>query len=149
MSGMKSLARLYVWWPGLDEEIEGIVRYVRSAKLVNHHPLSAPSYPWKWPTLPWSWVHLDYAGPIDGKMFRVMVDAHSKWIEVFCVQSVSSSNTIEKLCTVFSQIGIPETIVTDYGSCFASDEFQSSLRANGIMQSDYIRTLPSSIEWAC
>ena len=65
-------------------------------------------------------------------MFLVLIDAHSKWIEVFCVQSALSTHTIEKLRTVFSQFGIPESIVTDNGSCFVSDEFQSFLHANGI-----------------
>ena len=31
----------------------------------------------------WSLVHVDYAGPIVGKMFFVVVDAHSKWPEVY------------------------------------------------------------------
>lgn len=65
-------------------------------------------------------------------MFLVLIDAHSKWLEVYCVQSASSSNTIDKLRTVLSQFGIPETIVTGNESCFVSDEIQSFLQANGI-----------------
>ena len=132
MSRMKSLARMYVWWPGMDREIEDLVKTCHQCQACQPAPPSAPLHPWKWPTRPWSRIHLDYAGPIDGKMFLVLIDAHSKWIEVFCVQSASSSNTIEKLRTVFSQFGIPETLVTDNGSCFISDEFQSFLRANGV-----------------
>jgi len=33
---------------------------------------------WEWPTQP---LHIDYAGPIQGKMFLVAADAHSKWME--------------------------------------------------------------------
>ena len=127
MSRMKGLARMYVWWPGLDKEIADMVRSCQECQACQPSPPAAPLHPWRWVR-----VHLDYAGPIDGKMFLVMIDAHSKWIEVFCVQSASSSNTIEKLRTVFFQFGIPETIVTDIGSCFVSEEFQSFLRANGI-----------------
>ena len=66
-------------------------------------------------------------------MFLVLIDAHSKWIEVYCIQSASSSNMIDKLRTVFSEFGIPETIVTGNESCFVSDEFWSYLQANGII----------------
>ena len=132
MSRMKGLARMYVWWPGLDKEIEDMVRSCQECQACQPSPPAAPLHPWRWPTRPWARLHLDYAGPIDGKMFLVIIDAHSKWIEVFGVQSASSSNTVEKLRIVFSQFGIPETIVTDNGSCFVSEEFQSFLRANGI-----------------
>ena len=44
----------------------------------------------------------------------------------------SVSNAIQKLHTVFSQLGIPETTVNYNSSCFVSDEFQSFLQANGI-----------------
>ena len=126
MSRMKGLARMYVWWPEIDREIEDLVTACQPV------PPATPLHPWKWPTHPWSRLHLNYVGPNDGKMFLVLIDAHSKWIEAFCIQSVSSTNTIEKLRTVFSQFGIPESIVRDNGSCFVSDEFRSFLHANGV-----------------
>ena len=33
---------------------------------------------WEWPHKPWVRLHLDYAGPFLGKMFLIVVDAHSK-----------------------------------------------------------------------
>jgi len=39
---------------------------------------------------------------------------------------------IEHLRTVFAQFGIPETILSDNGSCFASEEFGAFLLANGV-----------------
>ena len=123
VSRMKGLARMYVWWPGMDREIENLVKACHECQACQPVPPAAPLHLWKWPTHPWSRLHLDYAGPIKGKMFLVLIDAHSKWIEVLCVQSASSTHTIEKLGTVFTQFGIPESIVTNNGSCFVSDEF--------------------------
>ena len=35
---------------------------------------------------PWSLLHLDYAGPYCGHMYPVVVDAHSKWMDVMIMQ---------------------------------------------------------------
>ena len=72
--------------------------------------------------VPWARLHLDYAGPVQGKMILVLIDAHSKWIEAVCTPSATSSAVIEELRTLLAQFGIPETIVTDNGSCFVSAE---------------------------
>ena len=37
------------------------------------------------PSSPWSQIHLDYATPITGQMFLDLIDAHTKWLEVFHV----------------------------------------------------------------
>ena len=39
---------------------------------------------------------------------------------------------IEELRTLFARFGIPESIVTDNGTCFVSEEFESFLKTNGI-----------------
>ena len=46
---------------------------------------------------------MDYAGPLLGKMFLVLLDAHSKWIEVETVESAMMKTTVEKL-TKFSHL---------------------------------------------
>ncbi len=75
---------------------------------------------------------MDFAGPFQGKLFFVMIDAHSKWIEAVCTSSTSSQIVIEELRIVFSKFGLPETIVTDNGSSFTSQEFRELLENNGI-----------------
>ena len=82
MVRMKRLARGYVWWPGLDRDIEDQVKQCTKCKQAQKMPVAAPLHPWEWPDRPWAQLHTDYAGPIQGKMYLVIVDAHSKWSEV-------------------------------------------------------------------
>ena len=132
MSRMKSLARMYVWWPGMDTDIEKLVQGCSDCQAIQSSPPAAPLHPWKWPTRPWARLHLDFAGPFLGKMFLVLIDAHSKWIEAFCTSAATSAIVIEELRSVFARFGLPETVVTDNGSSFVSAEFEQFLQSNGI-----------------
>ena len=74
---------------------------------------------------------MHYAGLVDNHMLLVVVDAFSKWIEVFPVKSASSATTIGKLRALFATHGIPESIVSDNSSPFTSSEMEKFLTANG------------------
>ena len=132
MTRMKALARMFVWWPGIDKDIENSVVSCPNCQENQSTPPVAPMYPWKWPTRPWSRLHLDFAGPFLGKMYLVLIDAHSKWIEAYPTNSATSTVVIELLRTSFAQFGIPETIVTDNGPCFVSEEIEMYFQMNGI-----------------
>ena len=79
-------------------------------------------------------MHIDHAGPFQGMLFLVLVDAHSKWIEVHIVPSTSAASTITKLQDIFATFGLPDQLVSDNGSGFTTVEFQQFLAANGIKQ---------------
>ena len=57
-------------------------------------PPKSTLHPWSWPHQLWMRVHVDYAAPLLGKVFLVLMDAHSKWIEV---EPVESAMTTQKL----------------------------------------------------
>ncbi|XP_042150593.1 uncharacterized protein K02A2.6-like [Ixodes scapularis] len=69
-----------------------------------------------------------------GKMFLVLVDAHSKWPEVFVLESTTSKVIIQCVQDCFARFGLPTTMVSDNGPQFVSEEFQTFLRNNGIAQ---------------
>ena len=129
---MKCLARQYVWWPGIDASLETKVKSCQICQFVRHTPAHAPLHPWEWPQRPWQRIHADYAGPFLGKMFLVLVDAHTKWIDVHMTDSSTSQTTIEKMRTTFATFGLPELLVTDNGSSFTSSEFALFMKQNGI-----------------
>ena len=77
----------------------------------------------------WSRLHLDYAGPFLNRVFLVLVDAHSKWLEVVPVSAATSMVTIEKLRTIFTTHRLPKRIVT----VFTSEASENFLHGNGIV----------------
>ena len=139
MSKMKGLARSYVWWPGMDENIEQEVQSCEECQKHHKSPPTAPLHPWEWPEAPWSRIHVDYAGPFLGEMFLLIVDAHSKWMDIYPVKSATSQATIEKLRQSFSVFGLPKLLVSDNGTCFTSAEFETFMKQNGI---DHVRSAP-------
>ncbi len=122
---MKSLARSYVWWPNINADLESKVRACGDCQVSRPPPAMSPLHPWEWPEKPWSRLHPDYAGPFLGRMFLVLIDAHSKWLDVITVSATTSSVTIEKLRAVFATHGLPQRIVTDNGTVFTSVEFKN------------------------
>ena len=87
---MKSLARGYVWWPGIDSDIEHLVKSCTGCQMQQKAPSSVYVHPWEWPSTNWERVHVDFVGPFLGRMFLIMVDAHSKWPEVIEMKSTSA-----------------------------------------------------------
>ena len=81
ISPMKSLARSVVWRPGINRQIEEKVKKCCLCEEHQKTPAQAPLHPWDWPSRPWARVHVDHAGPFMGRMFLLLVDAHSKWLE--------------------------------------------------------------------
>ena len=73
---MKMLARSYVWWPGIDSDIQRKVQHCNTCQLNRSVPSKAPLHLWEFPRKPWSCVHIDHAGPFLGKLFLVLIDGH-------------------------------------------------------------------------
>ncbi|XP_019858297.1 PREDICTED: uncharacterized protein K02A2.6-like isoform X2 [Amphimedon queenslandica] len=129
---MKSLARSHLWWPNLDADIEQLARSCRPCLEVKSTMTPPPLHPWIWPRKPWTRVHLDFAGPLYGKMYLLAVDACSKWPEVWEMSSTTAKRTVQILSHLFGLYGLPEQIVTDNGPQFVSEEFCSFLRERGV-----------------
>ena len=136
---MKAVARSYIWWPGLDRDLENLVRSCTKCQSGQSMPPVAPLHPWLWPSQPWQRIHIDYAGPVDGRMLLIIVDAHSKWPEVIPMSSTTSQATIRALRQLFAAHGLPQQLVSDNGPQFSSEEFATFLAKNGVK---HIRSSP-------
>ena len=130
---MKSLARAYFWWPLLDGEIEKLTSSCEVCCENRAIPPKAILKPFEWPTKPWTRIHIDFLGPVFGQTFFVLVDATSKWIECFKVNSLNTTTVIKHLTEVFSRFGLPKSITSDGAKCFSNEVFHSFLKMYGIM----------------
>jgi len=133
MSRMKAIARSFVWWPNLDVQIERKVADCSVCQAMKANPPTASVHPWSYPSKPWSRLHVDYAGPVNGSMYLVVVCAYSKYPEIIKMKSTTSTATIAALRELFSRHGLCEVLVSDNGPQFVSQEFEMFCMNNGIL----------------
>ena len=107
---MKSIARLHVWWPNLDREIENRAKQCITCQENSKNPPKSQLHPWETATQPWERLHLDFAGPYQGYMWFVLVDACSKWPEVISMTSTTAEKTIDVLRQLFARFRLPNKL---------------------------------------
>ena len=118
----------------MDEEIEELARHCSTCAINQSNPAAAPVHPWETPTSPWMRIHLDFAGPLRGKMFLIVIDAYSKWAEIAIMSEATSVSTVNKLRQIFATHGLPQVTVSDNGPAFIGEEYKHFMKRNGIKQ---------------
>jgi len=135
---MKYLARSFVWWPGIDQDVEQKVKSCLACQVSLPATPKVPLQTWPYASRCWERVHVDFAEK-DSALLLLVIDSYSKWPEVVQIKSTSAYNTIEKLRTIFAAHGLPETVVSDNGPPFNGEEIKSFFRRNGIR---FVQTPP-------
>lgn len=74
---MKSLARSYFWWPNIDGDIEHYVKRCTLCMEVRPNPPLAKLVKWPESNGVFDRVHVDFLGPVKGKMFFLLTDSYS------------------------------------------------------------------------
>ena len=65
-------------------------------------------------------------------MLLVVIDAHSKWPEVFVMEETTAEETISTLHSLLARLGLPDQIVSDNGPQFTLEAVRKFTTANGI-----------------
>ena len=118
----RRLARNSVWWPSINSDIQLYVANCSTCARMHTQP-AEPLIPTTLPDLPWQRLAADlfHFGSRD---FLLLVDYYSRYIEVVQLTSTSSKAVITHLQSIFARHGIPETLMSDNGPQFASEEFR-------------------------
>jgi hypothetical protein len=77
VSRMKTLARSYVWWPGMDQCLEELVKNCGVCQALQSATPREGLVPWSWPVRHWQRVCMDFA-VFEGQNLLVLQDGHSK-----------------------------------------------------------------------
>lgn len=129
---MKALARSYVFWPGLDQDIMDIVAQCQPCRENSKAPRKTELSSWCVPSGPWQRVHIDFMGPLRDKMYLVIMDAYAKWPEVYQMGSTTAEATVTKIAECCARFGSMNLIVSDNGPQFASAVFAEFCSLNNI-----------------
>ena len=140
---MKAEARNWVWWPKLDQDINEVTKSCNIC-FKNYQTPKASVLSWPETGKPWDRVHIDYAGPIDGNYFLIIIDSFTKFLDIHVTKSTTSNITIEKLRLSFCNFGLPNTLVSDNAQYFVSEEMRTFLRKNNIKHATPAPYNPSS-----
>ena len=116
----------------MDADIEKFVKLCQHCQKHGKNPAKAPLYNWNWPSEPSKQIHVDFTGPFMNKMFLIAIDAHSKWLEIKMMNSITSADLIIELKEIFSYHGLCDQIFSDNEPSLTSQEFKQFCSANVI-----------------
>ena len=113
---MNRVARRYFWWPKMDDEIEQTTQHCANCQEQARRPTKSYAT-WTWPSGPWRRIHVDFAGPFLGKMFLIVVDAYSKYLDVIPMATATSAGTISISKCDFPAMSSSAAIMTSMLCC--------------------------------
>lgn len=127
----KQIARTTVWWPLVDKDIEFFVTKCASCQINANAKSHIKLQSWSEATTPMERVHLDHFF-FGNKIFLIIVDVFSNWIDIQENSSVSTVCVIYSLRKFFATFGLCQVLVTDNATCFVSKQFEDFCVANNI-----------------
>ena len=124
--GTKQNLRTRVWWPGMDK--------ADGCQLVARPDPPEPIWSTALRDGPWKDLAVDLMGPLpSGHSLLVIVDYYSRFYEVEVMQSTTTEKIIDRLADTFCRHGLPNTIKSDNGPQFKSNEFREYCEQHGII----------------
>ncbi|GBO11344.1 hypothetical protein AVEN_215240-1 [Araneus ventricosus] len=80
---MKAIARSFLYLETTDKVIEEAARNCVDCASHKTDTAKAKVHYWEYPSMLWERIHVDFADPIFEHVFFLIVDALSKWLEVY------------------------------------------------------------------
>ena len=123
MDRTKRRARQSCYWPGMNDQIEKMVK--RCTECLRHKPSKKKEelQPHPVPTQPWQKIGSDLF-ELQRKNFIVITDYYSSWPEVYELKHANSKHVITVMKDVFARHGVPTELISDNGSQYKSGLFK-------------------------
>lgn len=124
MTKTKQLLRMYVWFPTMDCMVNEAVRQCMPCQVATKTQHRAPLEMSPLPEQPWQSVSIDFYTLSTGEELLVAIDDFSRYPAVEIVTGTAFHQIKPKLEHIFSTFGILETVKSDNGPPFNSENFK-------------------------
>ena len=128
----KARARLAVYWPGIDKDIETIIA---ACKQCQDELPSLPKEPMivhSSPERPFQHLAVDFAH-VNGCNYLIMIDCFTDWPSIQIMhKNTTAQSLISALRNYFSRTAIPDILWSDGGPQFTSHVLDEFLRSWGV-----------------
>ena len=136
-------ARVTVYWPNLTEQLKELVtswRVCLKYSQANRKDSKSigPPLGQEIPTRPWEKLATDIF-TFNNENYLLIVDYMSRFPVIRHLSNLTAKMVAEHMKAIFSELGVPKTLVSDNGSCYTGDQFKKTMSNLGIM---HITTSP-------
>ena len=135
-------AKQTVYWPNLRKELEDLVlncQLCLKHSQAKRKPKLTPSFGQEIPAVPWTKLASDIFH-FQNDSYLLIVDFTSRFPVVQKLTSMTAKHVASHFSQVFGEYGWPDTLLTDNGPCYASQEFKkliSDMSVNHITSSPH------------
>lgn len=136
---MRRNLREKVWWPCMDRDVVDRIQVCAGCIAVSNQMPPEPMHRKEMPDRAWQEIAIDFFSAKECATFLVVVDYYSRFLQVVEMKGTTASKTIEALEELFMTHTYPETIRSDNGPPFSSEEFATFCIGKNIR---LIRTIP-------
>ncbi|UYV70481.1 K02A2.6-like, partial [Cordylochernes scorpioides] len=119
IAASKEKARSAFYWPSMITQVENEVEKCRTCQEYSRKNPEESRIAHEIPEFPWEKIAVDFM-EVSGTSSILVVDYHSKFVEIRKLSSKRETETIMQLKTIFRTHGIPRTLVSDNGPPFNS-----------------------------
>ena len=114
-------ARQSVWWPGLSQQVDGMVLNCRKCIQERQNPRE-PLMPSECPERPWQKLGADLF-VLGKETYLLIIDYFSRYVEIAQLSHTKSTDIIVHVKSIFARHGIPEVLISDNGPQFSGQAF--------------------------
>ena len=123
-------AELSVFWPGLTSDIRDIRNSCSTSHTIGPSQCNMPPFQPITPSFPYQHICSDYFH-LHGHNFAVVVDRFSNWFNIHEGKG-EAAGLVTIPTKLFQDIGVPDTITSDGGPEFKSENLKALLQQYGV-----------------